>query len=256
MSCLAVRNNDMVRLKYGNNGKIYRPRPRYSIFAAAREPGATMACRIGDRRPARRLAMNDGATAGTAASNAPRPGPNRTVALIGLMGAGKSAVGKRLAKRLARAFTDADHEIERAAGCSIADFFQRYGEGEFRRGEERVIARLLEGPPIVLATGGGAFMSAVTRANLAARAVTVWLRADLELLFQRVARRSHRPLLNTADPRATLKSLMDHRYPVYGMADIVVDSANVAVEETTAAVERALADFWAAPKSTGGKTQS
>ena len=176
--------------------------------------------------------------------------------MFGLMGAGKSAVGKRLAKRLARAFTDADHEIERAAGCSIADFFQRYGEGEFRRGEERVIARLLEGPPIVLATGGGAFMSAVTRANLAARAVTVWLRADLELLFQRVARRSHRPLLNTADPRATLKSLMDHRYPVYGMADIVVDSANVAVEETTAAVERALADFWAAPKTTGGKTRS
>ena len=114
----------------------------------------------------------------------------------------------------------------------------------------------MEGPPIILATGGGAFMSAVTRANLAARAVTVWLRADLELLFQRVARRSHRPLLNTADPRATLKSLMDHRYPVYGMADIVVDSANVAVEETTAAVERALADFWAAPKTTGGKTRS
>ena len=90
MSCLAVRNNDMVRLKYGNNGKIYRPRPRYSIFAAAREPGATMACRIGGKQPARRLAMNDGATAGTAASNAPRSGPNRTVALIGLMGAGKS----------------------------------------------------------------------------------------------------------------------------------------------------------------------
>ena len=120
-----------------------------------------------------------------AASTAPRPRPNRTVALIGLMGAGKSAVGRRLAKRLARAFTDADHEIEQAAGCSIADFFERYGEREFRRGEERVIARLLEGPPLVLATGGGAFMSAVTRANLAARAVTVWLRADLEVLFQR-----------------------------------------------------------------------
>ncbi|MGB1005882.1 MAG: shikimate kinase [Thalassobaculaceae bacterium] len=196
------------------------------------------------------------ATAAGPAAPRPRPRAHRSVALIGLMGAGKSAVGRRLAKRLARAFTDADQEIEKAAGCSIAEFFERYGEAEFRRGEERVIARLLEGPPLVLATGGGAYMSAVTRANLAARAVTVWLRADLEVLFERVARRSHRPLLNTPDPRATLKSLMDQRYPVYGMADIVVESADVAVEETTLAVERALSDFWHTPKTMRGMKRS
>ena len=247
----------MVRFKYGNNGKTYRPRVRYSIIAAVRAPAGTLR-----RRGGRRLSSWGRAMTGTrlvatdSTAPRPRPGPPRTIALIGLMGAGKSAVGRRLAKRLARAFTDADHEIEQAAGCSIADFFERYGEREFRRGEERVIARLLEGPPLVLATGGGAFMSAVTRANLAARAVTVWLRADLEVLFERVARRSHRPLLNTPDPRGTLKSLMAQRYPVYGMADIVVESADVPVEETSLAVERALAAFWDAPKTTEGNKRS
>src|SRR5499427_11162665 len=132
----------------------------------------------------------------------------RTVALVGLMGAGKSAIGKRLAQRLGLPFVDADDEIERAAGCTIAEFFERRGEAEFRAGERRVISRLLAGPPHVLSTGGGAYMDAETRALMRLYAITVWLRADLEVLYDRVKRRGHRPLLSNGDPREILARLM------------------------------------------------
>jgi len=164
----------------------------------------------------------------------------RTVALVGLMGAGKTAIGKRLAMRLALPFVDADEEIERAAGCTVAEFFERYGEAEFRAGERRVIARLLEGPLHILSTGGGAYMDRETRAVMRGRALTVWLRADLDVLFDRVRRRSHRPLLREGDPREILARLMDQRYPVYAEADIVVESTAQPVETTTEQVIEAL----------------
>ena len=132
----------------------------------------------------------------------------RTVALVGLMGAGKSAIGKRLALRLGLPFVDADDEIERAAGCSISEFFERFGEAEFRAGERRVISRLLAGPPHVLSTGGGAYMDTETRALMRAYAITVWLRADLDVLYDRVKKRTHRPLLRGGDPKEILERLM------------------------------------------------
>lgn len=152
------------------------------------------------------------------------PKPNRTIALVGLMGAGKSTVGRRLAARLDLPFLDADTEIETAAGCTIPEIFDRHGEAEFRAGERRVISRLLRGQPKVLATGGGAFMDPDTRQRIKARAISVWLRADLDLLMSRVARRDNRPLLKQGDPRQTMERLMTERYPVYAEADIVVDS--------------------------------
>src|ERR1700758_5454519 len=140
----------------------------------------------------------------------------KTIVLVGLMGAGKSCIGKRLAHRLGLAFVDADHEVERAAGCSIAEIFARHGEASFRDGERRVIARLLQNPVHVLATGGGAFMDPRTRELIRERAISVWLRADLELLMRRVSRRTDRPLLRVADPRQRLAELIALRYPVYG----------------------------------------
>ena len=124
----------------------------------------------------------------------------RTVALVGLMGAGKSAIGKRLAARLGLPFVDADDEIERAAGCSISEFFEKYGEQEFRAGERRVIGRLLDQPPLVLSTGGGAYIDSETRSLMRTKAITVWLRAELDVLFDRVKKRTHRPLLRQGDP--------------------------------------------------------
>lgn len=168
------------------------------------------------------------------------PFPPRTVALVGLMGAGKTAIGKRLAVRLGLPFVDADEEIERAAGCTVAEFFERYGEAEFRAGERRVIARLLEGPLHVLSTGGGAYMDRETRSLMRARALTVWLRADLDVLFDRVRRRSHRPLLREGDPREILARLMSQRYPIYAEADVVVDSTAQPAETTTEQVIEAL----------------
>src|SRR5499427_7623513 len=147
----------------------------------------------------------------------------RTVALVGLMGAGKSAIGKRLAQRLGLPFVGADDEIERAAGCTIAEFFERRGEAEFRAGERRVISRLLAGPLHVLSTGGGAYMDPETRVLMRERALTVWLRADLEVLFERVKRRGHRPLLSKGDPKEILAGLMAQRYPVYAEADLIVE---------------------------------
>lgn len=164
----------------------------------------------------------------------------RTVALVGLMGAGKSAIGKRLAARLGLPFVDADDEIERAAGCTIAEFFDKYGEQEFRAGERRVIARLLDESPRVLSTGGGAYLDPETRALMRAKALTVWLRAELDVLFDRVKKRSHRPLLRQGEPREILGRLMQQRYPVYAEADIVVDSTAQPADRTTEQVMDAL----------------
>lgn len=157
----------------------------------------------------------------------------KTLVLIGLMGAGKTSIGKRLAARLGLPFVDADHEIERAAGCTIQEIFDRFGEAGFRDGERRVIARLLEQPVHVLSTGGGAFMDAETRGMIRERGLSIWLRADLDLLVHRTARRDHRPLLRQGDPREVLQGLMDVRYPVYAEADLVVDSDDSPPETTT-----------------------
>ncbi len=148
----------------------------------------------------------------------------RPVVLIGLMGAGKTTVGRRLARRLNLPFVDADAEIESAAGRTVAEIFAEDGEAFFRSGEERVIARLLGSGPHVLATGGGAWMSEKTRDLVARTAISVWLRADLDVLMERVSRRPGRPLLQNPDPRAVMKELMDTRYPLYARADITVES--------------------------------
>jgi len=160
------------------------------------------------------------------------PVPDKTILLIGLMGAGKSAIGRRLARALDRPFVDSDKEVEAAAGCSIAEIFERYGEAAFRDCELRVMARLLNGPPCVLATGGGAFLDPQTRALVRERAVSVWLRADLDLLVERVSRRSNRPLLEGGDKRAILERLMAERAPVYAQADITVESLDGPHEAT------------------------
>lgn len=148
----------------------------------------------------------------------------RSIVLVGLMGAGKSTVGRRLAAALRLPFHDADQEIETAAGCSISDFFDRYGEAAFRDGERKVIRRLLDGPRHVLATGGGAFMDPTTRALIKEKGLSVWLRANIDLLMERVTKRPTRPLLKNDDPRATMERLMAERYPIYAEADITVDS--------------------------------
>jgi shikimate kinase len=146
------------------------------------------------------------------------------------MGAGKSAIGRRLAARLGLPFIDADSEIEKAAGSSIEDIFERHGEAAFRDGERRVIARLLNGPAHVLATGGGAFMNPETRDIIHKHGISVWLRADLELLLERTSRRNNRPILKRGDPRRILARLIAERYPVYAEADVTVDSAEVPPE--------------------------
>ena len=151
----------------------------------------------------------------------------RSIVLVGMMGAGKSSIGRKLATRLALNFVDADAEIELAAGMSIPEIFEIRGEDEFRTGEARVIARLLEGGPQVMATGGGAFMNADTRALIATKGMSVWLQADFDVLMKRIKRRSDRPLLKTADPAATLLKLMDERYPVYAGADVTIESRDV-----------------------------
>jgi len=152
----------------------------------------------------------------------------RSIVLVGIMGAGKSSVGRRLAARLGVPFVDADTEIEKAAaGMSIPEIFAKHGEPYFRAGETRVIARLLDGGPQVLATGGGAFMNAETRAAIRAKGISVWLSATLDVLSRRIKRRNDRPLLKGADPIETLQRLMDERYPVYAEADLTVESRDV-----------------------------
>jgi len=151
----------------------------------------------------------------------------KSIVMVGLMGCGKSAVGRRLAAKLGLPFIDADEEIERAAGKSIEDIFAEHGEAHFRDGERKVIARLLRSGPQVLATGGGAFMSDETRQAIAESGISVWLQADLPVLMRRVAKRDNRPLLKTDDPEAVMRELMDTRYPVYAKADITVESRDV-----------------------------
>jgi len=151
----------------------------------------------------------------------------RPLVLVGMMGAGKTTVGRRVASRLGRQFLDSDEEIEKAAQMSVPEIFEQRGEPEFRAGETRVIARVLKQQGVVLATGGGAFINAETRALVKAEAVSVWLRAEVDILFERVSRRSNRPLLKTANPRATLEKLIEERYPIYAEADVTVVSRDV-----------------------------
>ncbi len=157
------------------------------------------------------------------------------------MGAGKTSIGRRLAVRLGLPFVDADQEIEQAAGCTIEDFFTRFGEAAFREGERRVIARLLDESPRVIATGGGAFMDPATRAAIAERGCSIWLKADLDTLFKRVKRRGNRPLLRRGDPREVLAELMERRYPLYAEADLVVESREGPHEAVVEDAVRALA---------------
>src|SRR6266700_534218 len=155
----------------------------------------------------------------------------RSVVLVGMMGAGKSTIGRRLSTRLRLPFVDADTEIEAAAGMSIPDIFEAHGEPQFRDGEARVIARLLESGPAVLATGGGAFMREETRSRVGAKAVSIWLKADADIIMRRVRRRADRPLLQTPDPEATVGRLISEREPVYQRADLTIWSRDVPHEK-------------------------
>jgi shikimate kinase len=152
----------------------------------------------------------------------------RSLVLVGMMGAGKSAIGRRLAVRIGLSFVDVDTEIETRAGMTISDYFDKYGEAAFRAGEVRVISRLLDQGPQVLATGGGAFMNPDTRAAIRAKAVSIWLKADFDVLFRRIKRRTDRPLLKAADPAQVLKRLLDEREPIYAEADETILSRDVA----------------------------
>jgi shikimate kinase len=152
---------------------------------------------------------------------------SRSLVLVGMMGAGKSSIGRRLAARLEIPFVDADAEIERAAGMTISDMFAKHGESSFRSGEARVIARLLDAGPQVLATGGGAFMNAETRVLIGQKGISIWLNADFDILMRRIRRRNDRPLLNTENPADTLQRLIEERYPVYQLADATVHSRDV-----------------------------
>ncbi len=181
----------------------------------------------------------------------PVPVHQRTIALVGLMGVGKSTVGRRLAKQLGLPFADGDTEIEAAAGMTVSDIFARLGEAEFRAGEARVMKRLLEGPRMVLATGGGAVLNLDTQALLKDRAVTLWMRADLQTVVQRVQRRDTRPLLRGRDPLTALQAMAEVRYPVYSTADVTVDVASGAHAQAVEAIVEALKGYWAAQKSLG-----
>ena len=165
----------------------------------------------------------------------------KTLVLVGMMGAGKTSVGRRLASVLGVPFRDADVEIEAAAGCTINEIFERFGEPAFRSGERKVIARLLSDPPHVLAAGGGAFIDAETRRRIKEGAVSIWLRAPIDLLIQRVLRKDTRPLLRNTDSRATLERLLREREPIYAQADIVIESDegphDVVVKRIVAALE-------------------
>jgi shikimate kinase len=165
----------------------------------------------------------------------------RSIVLVGMMGAGKSSIGRRVATRLGIPFVDADAEIEKAAGMTITDIFAIRGEGEFRAGEARVITRLLEGGPQVLATGGGAFANPDTRAVIAAKGISIWLKAEFEVLMKRIKRRHDRPLLKTDDPGATLRKLMQERDPIYALADLTVQSRDVLHEKIVDEIVNALA---------------
>jgi shikimate kinase len=165
----------------------------------------------------------------------------RSIVVVGMMGAGKSSIGRRMALRLGIPFIDADAEIEKAAGMSVSDIFAIRGEAEFRAGEARVIARLLESGPQVLATGGGAFVNPETRAAVAAKGISIWLKADFDVLLKRIRRRHDRPLLKTDDPGATLRKLMQERDPIYALADLTVQSRDVLHDKIVDEIVSALA---------------
>jgi shikimate kinase len=173
----------------------------------------------------------------------------RSVVLVGMMGSGKSSIGRRLAARLGTAFVDADGEIEEAAGMTIAEIFDKHGEPYFRAGEARVIARLLDHGPQVLATGGGAFMNRDTRAAIHGKGVSIWLKAELEVLMKRIKRRGDRPLLKTDDPAATLTALIEQRYPIYAEADVTVLSRDVPHEAIVDEIIAALRARTGAPEA-------
>ncbi|MEL7033969.1 MAG: shikimate kinase [Pseudomonadota bacterium] len=175
------------------------------------------------------------------------PWAGRTVALVGLMGAGKSTVGRRLAERLGRSFYDSDNEIEKAAGLSVADIFSLHGEEEFRRGEHQVLKRLLDEKPHILATGGGAYLNPETRQLMREKAVTVWLNADLETLWKRVSRRNHRPLLRRPDAKEVLSNLFAERRPIYELADLTVHSVDGPHSKTVTAIIKALESWTPQP---------
>jgi shikimate kinase len=164
----------------------------------------------------------------------------RPIVLVGLMGSGKTKIGRRLATALSLPFFDSDAEFETAAGCTVSEYFALHGEPAFREGERRVIGRLLDGVPCVLATGGGAFLDPETRAKVKEKGISIWLKADLDLLVRRTANRDHRPLLKQGDPKKILAKLIEVRYPVYAEADIHVDSADVPPDVTLANVVAAL----------------
>ncbi|MCR5856537.1 shikimate kinase [Mesorhizobium sp. J428] len=167
----------------------------------------------------------------------------RSVVFVGLMGAGKTAIGRKLAQALGLAFVDSDHEIETVSRMTIPELFERYGEPEFRALEERVVGRLVKDGPQVVSTGGGAFMNAHTREAIARDGISIWLKADLDTLMTRVAKKPNRPLLKASDPRAVMEKLMAERYPVYGLADITVTTRDVRREEIMAEVLEALSSW-------------
>ena len=164
----------------------------------------------------------------------------RTIALVGMMGAGKSTVGRKLADSLGAGFVDSDDEIEKAASLTVQEIFERLGEQEFRRGERRVIERLVNGPAIVLATGGGAYLDPTTRALLKEKATTIWLRADLETIWKRVSRRDTRPLLKKPNPKQVLADLAAARAPIYAEADIVIDSGDAPASDAVRKIREVL----------------
>ncbi len=171
----------------------------------------------------------------------------RSIVFVGMMGSGKSAIGRLLAQELALPYADSDAEIEAAADMSVPEIFSNFGEEYFRNGEQRVILRLLSAGPTVLSLGGGAFLAEATRDEIRCRAVSIWLKADIDLLLSRVMRKPHvRPLLKTPDPRATLCDLLEKRGPVYATADIHIESSRVSRQQTCSDVSRALYDWLAA----------
>ena len=178
----------------------------------------------------------------------------RPIVLVGLMGAGKTSIGRRLAEKMGLTFVDADHEIEAAAGKTIADIFAEHGETYFRDGERKVIARLMENGEQILATGGGAYMNPETRARIREGGICVWLKADLDLLMKRVMKRNDRPLLRTADPEAVMRRLIEDRYPVYAEADVTVECRDVQHAQMVNEVLRAIASKAAREKSQNGRT--
>jgi shikimate kinase len=171
----------------------------------------------------------------------------RSIVLIGMMGSGKSSIGRRVAVRLGLPCVDADAEIEKAAGMTVEDIFSVRGEAEFRSGEARVIMRLLEGGPQVLSTGGGAFMNSDTRVAISSKGVSIWLKAEIDVLMRRIRRRHDRPLLKTDDPAATLRKLMQEREPLFALADLTVHSRDVPHDKIVDEIVDAVAIHLGAP---------